>query len=186
MNAIPIILLSVGVIALALGIALRGKMRLAAVLVALASGATSVIAIEKANSGKTLDPAMAGSWKGEGDIIVSWCKQKKLALALKIAADGAVTGKVGDATLVDGKLKRNRGAIGRKLNIKTDYIITGKLKGAIVKSEAITRSSADIPLNFDGKELAGGLHTSGKKTGGKKAMKLSAANIVLKREKKKP
>ena len=185
MSTLPIILLSVGVIALVLGFTLQGRKRLAAIAVALVSGTTSVIAIEQSSAGNPVDPSMPGIWTGEGEIIVAWCEQKKLPVSLEIAPDRSVTGKIGDAKLVDGKLKRNRGAIGRKLNIKTDYIITGRLRGAIVETEGITRAGVSLPLNFDGKRFSGGLHTSGRKFGGESRMKLSAG-VELKRSNKKP
>lgn len=128
-----------------------------------------------------LSPAMTGNWNGQAKIIVAWCKQDKLPLKLTINGDRTVTGTIGDATLKDGKLARNRGWIGRKLNIKTDYVITGRLEGEIVAAEKISRSSVSIPLNFQNGSFTGGLHTSGSKLGGKKAMKLSASGLKLDR-----
>ena len=54
-------------------------------------------------------PAMVGHWSGNARIIVTWCRQTNLPVALDIRADGSVTGKVGDAVLVNGQLKKNRG-----------------------------------------------------------------------------
>ena len=181
MNAIPITLLSAALAAATLAIFTRGARRSVAGLVALIAAALSIVSIENASAGKPPAPGMAGRWEANGKIIVTWCKQKDLPLSLNIADDGTVTGKIGDAELVEGKLKRNRGSIGKRLKIKTDFIITGKLKGDIVKSEGIGRTGVDIPLNFDGKKFSGGLHTTGRKFGGKTAMKLSAGDIVLKR-----
>ena len=132
-----------------------------------------------------VSPQMAGAWKGEAKIIVTWCKQKTLPIQVNILKDGTVTGTIGDATLQNGKLRKNRGAIGRKLNIKTDFIIEGKLKGAIVSAEGINRSRVKIPLNFGGGFFKGGLHTSGIKFGGKKAMSLSASSLTLNKQKQK-
>ena len=87
---------------------------------------------------------------------------------------------VGDAILTDGRLERNRGALGRKLNLATDYLITGKLNGSIVRSESITRESVSIPLNFSGGEYTGGIHTSGSKLGGLEKGILSASSLTLK------
>ncbi len=74
-----------------------------------------------------VSPAMIGDWQGNARIIVTWCQQRVLPVDLDIHADGNVTGKVGDATLTKGRLQRNRGWVGRKLDLKTDYIIAGKL-----------------------------------------------------------
>lgn len=128
---------------------------------------------------RIVTPAMAGHWEGSARIIVTWCQQTNLPVAVDIRADGSVTGKIGDATLTNGSLKRNRGWLGRKLNVKTDYIITGSLSGPIVAAESITRSSVKVPVNFRGGTFVGGVHTSGSKVGGKDRMILSAASLKL-------
>jgi hypothetical protein len=124
---------------------------------------------------------LVGHWRGNAKIIVSWCEQESLPVAIDIATDGSVTGKVGDATLVNGKISHNRGWLGRKLDLKTDLIITGGLEGAIVAAESISRDGVNIPLNFEGGELSGGLHSHGSETGGKDSMKLSASSLTLKK-----
>ena len=126
-------------------------------------------------------PPMVGHWEGDARIIVNWCQQTKLPLAVDIRADGSVTGQIGDATLTNGFIKRNRGWMGQKFNVKTDYIITGNLSGSIVAAESITRSGVKVPLNFTGGNLIGGVHTSGSKVGGKDRMILSAASLKLTR-----
>src|SRR5512132_4580678 len=67
----------------------------------------------------SIQPAMTGTWSGEARIVVNWTQQKKLPVRVTIAPDGAVTGTIGDATLRDGRLQRNRTAIGRTLHVKT-------------------------------------------------------------------
>ena len=130
---------------------------------------------------ETVSEAMVGHWKGQARIIVAWCQQTNLPMELQIASNGQVTGTIGDATLKDGRLKRNRGSLGRKLNLKTDYIITGKLDGPIVAAENITRRSVNIPLNFSKGAYTGGVHTSGTHFGGKKSMIFSGAGLTLRR-----
>ena len=122
----------------------------------------------------TVTSAMSGHWEGNAQVIVTWCRQKTLPVTLEIKPDGSVTGKVGDATLSKARLRRNRRWLGRKLHLKTDYIITGNLDGAIVAGEGIRRERVSIPLHFHGNTFSGGLHTSGTKLGGKENMILSA------------
>lgn len=124
--------------------------------------------------------AMVGQWEGSARVIVVWCQQTNLPVAVNIGADGTVTGKFGAATLTQARLKKNRGWLGRKLNVKTDYIIVGSLQGAIVAREEITRSQVKMPLNFRGGAFVGGLHTSGSKFGGKERGILSAG-LTLRR-----
>lgn len=59
-----------------------------------------------------------------------------VAIDLTIRDEGTVTGTVGDAQLVDCMLKQNRGELGRRLNLATDYIVMdGYLRGAIVPED---------------------------------------------------
>ena len=137
-------------------------------------------------------PAMVGHWEGNSQIIVSWCHQRNLAVVVDIHADGSVTGKIGDAALIDGRFAANRGWLGRKLNLATDYIITGKLNGPIVAAESIAREQVFIPLNLKDNAFLGGINTSGSlcvfssaKTM-KAKMGLSARSLTLARAKSKP
>ena len=110
---------------------------------------------------ESVTPAMVGHWEGNARIIVSWCHQKNLSVKVDIHADGSVTGTVGDAKLTEGRFELNRGWLGRKLNLWSDYIITGNLDGPIVAAEDITRSGVKMPLNFSGGTFDGGVNTSG-------------------------
>jgi hypothetical protein len=126
-------------------------------------------------------PGTVGQWQGQARIIVAWAKQTNLWVALEIRDNGAVTGRIGDALLLNGRLKKNRGEPGRKLKLKTDYIVVGDLKGAIISAEGITRAHVKLPLNLSDGILRGGLHTCGSKFGGKDQMILTAAGLMLTR-----
>jgi hypothetical protein len=128
---------------------------------------------------ETVTNALVGHWQGSARIVVDWCKQQRLPVAIDINSDGSVTGKIGDAKLKNGRLSQNRGWIGRKLNLATDYIIKGDLTGPIVATEGVTRSSVSIPLDLANNTLVGGVHTSGSKFGGKTDGILSAASLSL-------
>ncbi len=128
-----------------------------------------------------LTPAQVGHWEGNARIIVIWCQHTNLPVKLDIQADGSVTGTVGDARLTEGRFLKNRGWLGRKLNMWSDYIITGRLDGPIVAAEGITRKRVMMPFNFDGGFIKGGLGTSGTWFGGKKSMVLTAQSLKLAR-----
>jgi hypothetical protein len=132
-----------------------------------------------ASSSENLPAAMTGDWNGTARIIVVWCQQTNLPVSLAIKGSGVVGGTVGDATLKDARLKKNRGWLGRKLNLKTDYVIVGRLAGPIIAREDISRSRVSMPLNFAGGRFVGGVHTSGTKWGGKERMILSASHLIL-------
>jgi hypothetical protein len=143
-------------------------------------------------AGENIALPVAGHWEGNARIIVSWCRQTNLNVAVDIHADGSVTGKIGDATLIDGRFEANRGWLGRKLNLATDYIITGKLDGAIVAVEGIVRDKVYIPINLKDSAFVGGINTSGsfcvfssKKTMREK-MGFSAMSLKLVRSKSSP
>jgi len=124
-------------------------------------------------------PAMVGHWEGSARIVVIWCRQKELPVRLDIHADGSVTGTVGDAKLTAGRFHANRGLLGRKLNLATDYMITANLDGPLVAAEGITRACVMIPLNFGNGTIQGGVNASGTMGGGKKSMWLAARSLKL-------
>jgi hypothetical protein len=125
--------------------------------------------------------SMTGVWCGSANVVVSWTAQKKLGVRLVLPSSGEITGNVGDARLSGGRLEANRGSVGRMLNIKTDYIVVGKLEGPIIAAEGITRRTVKMPLNWTGSEFRGGIHTDGWQFGGKDHMILSASELVLRR-----
>lgn len=137
-------------------------------------------AVSSSQSRATLD-SMTGVWCGSARIVVNWTVEKRLGVRLAIAPSGDVTGQVGDAELIGGRLKANRGAVGRMLNIKTDYIVVGKLQGPIIAAEKVTRSTVKMPLNWTGSELRGALGTDGSAFGGKERMVLTAQHLVMRR-----
>jgi hypothetical protein len=130
---------------------------------------------------RVVTEAMAGEWEGRAHIIVNWVQQTNLVIRLHVQRDGAVSGIIGDAVLTKGRLRSNRGWLGRKLNIKTDYMIEGRLNGPLLGAENISRASVKMPLNFNGTNFVGGLHTSGCKLGRKRSGVLSARVSVDKR-----
>jgi hypothetical protein len=128
------------------------------------------------------DPGMVGTWSGNGDVVVNWTKQRTIHVRLMILPDGSVTGEIGDAALTSGRVSTNRGAIGRLLNIKTDYIVEGKLRGPVISAEHVQRDAVKMPLMWDGTEFSGGLHTSGSPFGGAARMVFSATHLHLTRD----
>jgi hypothetical protein len=130
---------------------------------------------------KATRDSMTGVWCGTAKIVVSWTTQRNLGVRLIVPPSGEITGQVGDARLAGGRLEQNRGSVGRMLNVKTDYIIIGKLEGPIIASEKITRSEVKMPLNWTGSEFRGGVNTGGWKFGGKDHMVLAASRLVLRR-----
>jgi hypothetical protein len=126
-------------------------------------------------------PAMAGRWSGNARVTDSWCRQTNLPVALDIHPDGTVSGKVGDARIRAGYIARNRGWLGRTLNVKTDYVVRGTLKGPIIEAEGIARPRIWIYLDAANGIYTGSVETSGTVVGGKPTETLSAAALKLTR-----
>ena len=124
---------------------------------------------------------LVGHWMGAACIVVAWCSERELRISVAIAPDGSVEGTVGDATLIRARLRRNRGLIGRKLNLATDYVITAELDGCIVEKENIRRGRLYMPFNLVEGVISGGVITSGAKHNGKRSMRFSAARMLLRR-----
>ena len=141
----------------------------------------SVLAAEASSQTKATRDSMTGVWCGSAQIVVSWTGRRNFGVRLVIPPSGEITGQVGDARLVAGRLDLNRGVVGRMLDMKTDYILVGKLEGPIITSEKITRSEVKMPLNWTGSEFRGGVNTDGWKFGGKDHMVLAASRLVLRR-----
>ncbi|MHC4221224.1 MAG: M56 family metallopeptidase, partial [Planctomycetota bacterium] len=122
-----------------------------------------------------------GHWKGQAKIIVNWTKQRRLAIDIEVMPNGKVTGWVGDSQFKGATLKSNRGWLGKKLNIKTDWMIRGDLVGPVIKNENITREYINLLFNdIDSDDkIKGGFHTSGKHIGNKETMVMSGARMVL-------
>jgi hypothetical protein len=133
-------------------------------------------------SGQLPDPAMIGTWRGDGQIVVNWTDRPSIYVRLVIAADGSVSGDVGDARLTSARIARNRGAIGRFLHIKTDYIVSGELRGLVIAAENVHRDRVNLPLNWNGSVFTGSLHTSGSAFGGADRMAFTAFHLHLTRE----
>ncbi len=124
---------------------------------------------------------IAGHWEGTGDIVVNWTTQRTLRIVLDVATDGSVTGTVGDAEF-RGKLAKNRGALGRALRMKTDWVIRGDLSGPVIKAEQVERKGANVLFDVvNDSTWDAGIHTTGTKAGGAKSMIFSVAHLTLRR-----
>ena len=126
-------------------------------------------------SDKSFD-TLAGTWKGDAKIVVDWVQNTQLAITLNIDADGNVTGRVGDAELIEARVHL------RTIDMNRDFRVHGQLEGELIAAESVQRGEIDILFDHPNADtLVGGLHTSGSKIGGKDSMKVSAAKMALKR-----
>ena len=115
-------------------------------------------------------PGMAGTWQGKGEITCAWCKQREIGIEMTIAANGAVTGKIGDATLDAARLTKN---VVRPDTLPTKFVIKAKLVGPLVASQGVTRATIDIGVDLTGEQLTGAFVTNGDLSGTKETSRLA-------------
>jgi hypothetical protein len=133
--------------------------------------------VQAQNSLATSKEDFTGTWKGEGKIIVAWCEQKQLSFELQIDMDGNVSGEIGNAQILHGKIKLNN--IFYRWLGNRKYIIDAKLSNYLIEKEKIRRESIRVFLDFENPFFVGGFHTSGRKFGGKEKMILSGSSLKL-------
>lgn len=96
-----------------------------------------------------------------GEWVFTQAPNNHVFMQFTIAPDGKVEGKVGDAVFTQAECRINRGELGRKLNIKTDYLITGKLSGKIFPESPIDEMDISLPFNMEKGKLHGTLFQHG-------------------------
>lgn len=135
--------------------------------VALSFFFMALLAVMSCSARSWTPPAeILGTWSGKSEVFAKFKKGESpsdhpddwIEITVTIHRDGRVEGAVGDAKLENCKVASNRGWLGRKLNIKTDYIVRGGyLEGAIVLDDSTSRREFTIPFNIVDGTFAGGL-----------------------------
>jgi hypothetical protein len=129
-------------------------------------------------------PPLAGRWTGSAHIVNDFVRATTLAVEVEIHDDLTVTGRVGDATLTNGRLISNVGSLARAANLGRDYEIRGDLTGPLIADEQITRAGVIIPFNHDPATdtLHRGVNTTGTPFGGKDKVVVAAKDLRLRRQ----
>ena len=122
--------------------------------------ATVLFAAEK----PVIPDSIAGTWSGKG-FLNSPLAQKippsdvpadNPEIQIIIGTDGSVTGTVGQAHFCECIARKNRGWLGRLLNIKTDYIIKGGyLQGSLCPQDTVNIKKFTLPFNIRNGLLTG-------------------------------
>lgn len=123
----------------------------------------TAITISACNN-QSLPDSLAGIYSGNNNIIIRYNKEgqyifheDKVEVTIEISKSHLVTGRAGGAIFEDCEVVKNRGWISRKLNIKTDYLISGKLLGSTFKKDSIADKNISIPFNIENGEIRGSL-----------------------------
>ena len=137
-------------------------------------GEPSSAASAPAQAGGLPDARLAGTWSGRARVLVAWCETAEIPVTLTFATDGGVSGRVGDATLRDARVRSQRGAIARSLGLFCDWLVTAGLQGALVEDEGIRRDEVQLALNWQAGRLSCAVHSSGSSFGGHDDMAFAA------------
>lgn len=101
---------------------------------------------------------MIGAWKGTARMSASETTSSDLEVQVEIHPDAAVTGWVGGAKIATAKLANNRSWLGRRLGLRTDYIILGE---AVLPSGQ-RRWQFQMPMALQEGSFKGALFIEGK------------------------
>ncbi len=105
-----------------------------------------------------LTAAMVGKWKGTARVSVFETRPDDLFVELDIRPNREVTGWVGGARIKTARIANNRSWLGRRLGLRSDYIILGE---AVVPSSG--RSwEFQAPMGFQEGVFRGALFIEGK------------------------
>ena len=125
---------------------------------------TTTIILLGACSKSVIPGDLPGTYTGKERVIIRYdrggqyiFRDEYVMVSLMIDSTGHVTGMVGEATLVDCNVNQNRGWIERQLNIKTDFLIKGFLKGNTFDKDTLVNKEISIPFNILKGELKGSL-----------------------------
>jgi hypothetical protein len=103
---------------------------------------------------------MVGTWSATLTTVSRQPLPHEILAVLSIGPDGSVTGVIGNAEVISGRLERNRSWFGRLMNWRTDYVIRGTLSRVVESYGGTAGDRFSAPLNPRGSELDGSLFLS--------------------------
>jgi hypothetical protein len=141
------------------------------ILLILAITGVSIITVvtyscSRSNVNWKVPKSLVGDWSGKQIVSVRYDINHKyvfvkapdsINLALTIKENSDISGRLGTASFEYCTVKKNRGWLLRKLNMNTDYIITGKLSGAIFPSDTIASKAISFPFNMTNYSIDGSI-----------------------------
>lgn len=108
--------------------------------------------------------ALIGNWQSKQKVTVR-DKQKgdhvfisapdSISLQFSIDENGNVNGHLGDAVFENCKVFKNRGDLGKTMNLATDYIIKGELKGPIFPNDPHLKKEINAPFDVKNNKMEG-------------------------------
>ncbi len=116
---------------------------------------------------------LAGNWHGNGKITTAWCEQDTLHFDFTISTDDEITGRIGDAIILNGYTERDL------INGDTSYIITIKLKGNLIECQEIRRSKIVLIVKRNENLVTGSFYTEGAIFGHKADGSITGTALML-------
>ncbi|MBK7667526.1 MAG: hypothetical protein IPJ32_09430 [Sphingobacteriaceae bacterium] len=107
---------------------------------------------------------LIGKWESKQKVTVRTKEKGKyvfinapdsILLQFSIDENGNVSGHLGDATLENCTVQKNRGEFGKALNLATDYVIKGNLKGAIFSADPYLTKEISAPFDVKNNKMEG-------------------------------
>lgn len=107
---------------------------------------------------------LIGKWESKQKVTVRTKEKGKyifinapdsIQLQFTIDENGNVSGHLGDAVFEKCKVKKNRGELGKALNLATDYVIKGELKGAIFPNDPHLTKEISAPFDVKNNKMEG-------------------------------
>lgn len=107
---------------------------------------------------------LVGKWESKQKVTVRTKEKGKyvfinapdsLLLQFSIDDKGNVSGHLGDATFENCKVFKNRSGLGKRLNLATDYVIKGHLKGAIFAKDPYLTKEISAPFDVKNNKMEG-------------------------------
>ena len=123
--------------------------------------AVAVLILLCANEAFGMPPLMTPPFHPPPDMVGTWeAKLGSTDAVSTIHPDASVSGRIGDATLIGGRMIYNRSWFGKFMHWRTDYLIMGKLSQVVRPSERVAGDGFTAPLSMKGVGLEGALFLS--------------------------
>ena len=115
-------------------------------------------------------------WEIPADLVGEWESRQKVKVRTKekgkfvfisapdsvllkftIMEDGTVKGNLGSAVFKNSRVRKNRGEIGKKLRLATDFVIKGELKGPVFPGDPNLNKIISIPFDESNGQMRGSI-----------------------------
>lgn len=131
----------------------------------IAALAFSILILNACGS-KDLPASLSGTYSGKADLILRSDTVGKFVFVedsvfVNITISNTlISGNIGNASFDACKIRSNRGWLSRKLNLKTDFLITGNLVGLLNEKDSTSIKDLSIPFNLSEAGIEGSVFLS--------------------------